>query len=320
MSQLIPFDFNSATSKLPAHIAAAFSVTGPSALTTGVNAGYGVISIKGKVFHIVRGDERTLITKPGEDDPAASIEVVILDANPRLSKVYYPSGYEEGSVEKPTCYSNDSVAPAEDAPEKQSVKCATCAHNQWGSRITDNGKKGKACADSRRMAVATVSQPNEPMLVRVPAASLGPLAEYGDMLQKRGVNFSAVVTKIGFDYTVAHPALTFKPTAFLDAETAAKVVESRGSDLVKKIINGGQIADQVAGEQKAQPEMASPTGTAPADAPTASPAPAAKPVAARTTKPKAEAAPATPPASTPEVSAEVASEVAALVSDLDFDV
>jgi hypothetical protein len=202
-------------SKLPAHLQG--KVKTSNVFAAAVSAGgFPVISIKGKVFHIQRGDERTLVTKNGEDEPASSLEAIIVAVNPNKSKVFYDSGYEEGSAAKPTCYSNDGVGPAADAEEPQSKKCATCPHNQWGSRITDNGGKGKACGDSMRLAISSPSQINDPMLIRVPAASLKTLGQYGQQLAKRGVEPQHVVTRIGFDYNVAHPALTFKAVRFVE--------------------------------------------------------------------------------------------------------
>jgi len=217
--------------KLPAHLRAKEKVENKFASAQS-SGGYPVVSIKGKVFHLQRGDERTLIAKPDDDEePARALEVVILDSNPNKSKVYYAGGYEEGSKDAPDCYSNDGVAPAADAEDPQSKKCATCPHNQWGSRITENGNKGKSCADSMRLAVAPAGQLNDPMLLRVPAASLKVLGQYGSQLAKRGVAPEHVVTRIGFDYNVAYPALTFKAMGFIDehqlAEMEAVLVSER---------------------------------------------------------------------------------------------
>lgn len=209
-------------SKLPAHLQG--KVKSTNVFAAAVSAGgFPVVSIKGKVFHVQRGDERTLITKGADGEPAASLEAVIVAVNPNKSKVYYDQGYEEGSAAKPTCYSNDGLAPAADAEEPQAKKCATCPHNQWGSRITDNGGKGKACGDSMRLAIAPPDQLNDPMLLRVPAASLKTLGQYGAQLAKRGVEPHHVVTRIGFDYNVAHPALTFKAVRFVEEHELAEV-------------------------------------------------------------------------------------------------
>lgn len=241
MSNLIPFD----SAKLPASIAKAFSVSFDD-FSTGQKGGFPVISIKGKVFHIKRGDEKTLVTKPESDgEPAASLEVIVLKTHPGVAKTYYSKGFSEGSAEKPDCYSNDGTAPAADAQSPQAKKCAACPHNQWGSKITEDGKKGKSCADVKRLAVAPAGQINDPMLLRVPAASLKTWDQYVDLLKKRGVPPPAVVTKVGFDYTVAHPALTFKPVGFIDESMAVEVKEVLDTDVVQNIIGGAPTAAEI---------------------------------------------------------------------------
>jgi hypothetical protein len=225
--------------QVPAHIQKAFAaVQGNAALAAGVSAGYPIISYKGKVWHIVEGGERTLITV-GEgrnaNDPAASLEAVILLANPALNKVYYPDGYEEGSTERPLCHSDDGVLPSNDAQEKQSKSCGACPHNEWGSKISDTGSRGKACADSRRMAIAAADDLDTPMLLRCPAASLKTLLAYGQQLDKRGWPYFALVTRIGFDSSLAYPALTFSPERWLDEDELAEVMAKQKDDTVLQI-------------------------------------------------------------------------------------
>ena len=264
-------------SSLPAHLrkkAKAVNVFA-AAVSTG---GYPVVSIKGKVFHVQRGDERTLVTKPGDDEEAAgSLEVVILATNPNKSKVYYDGGYTEGSTDKPVCYSNDGIAPAADAEDPQCKKCAICPHNEWGSRISENGNKVKACTDSMRLAIAPAGQTNDPMLIRVPAASLKTLGSYGSQLAKRGVGPEDVITKIGFDYSVAHPALTFKAVRFVDEAEAAEL-EQVLVDEAETIGNITGTAGGVTNENEAKAEAA------PAPKRAEKPAPAEEPKATKATK------------------------------------
>ena len=267
MSNLIPFD----SAKLPASIAKAFSISFDD-FSTGQKGGFPVISIKGKVFHIKRGDEKTLVTKPDSDgEPAASLEVIVLKTHPGVAKTYYSKGFSEGSVEKPDCYSNDGTAPAADAQSPQAKKCAACPHNQWGSKITEDSKKGKSCADVKRLAVAPAGQINDPMLLRVPAASLKTWDQYVDLLKKRGVPPPAVVTKVGFDYTVAHPALTFKPIGFIDEAMAVEVKEVLDTDAVQNIIGGAPSAAEVDNGEAETPKAAA--KPAPVEEETPAPAP-----------------------------------------------
>jgi hypothetical protein len=225
-------------SQVPAHIRAMFPQASNSDLAANVSAGYPIISYKGKVWHVVEAGERTLVTV-GEgrnaNDPAASLEAVIIRANPALNKVYYPDGYEEGSTERPLCHSDDGILPAADAQEKQSKACGACPHNEWGSKISDNGSRGKACADSRRMAVAAVDDLENPMLLRCPAASLKTLLAYGSQLEKRGWPYQALVTRIGFDASLAYPALTFTPERWLEEDELAQVMGMQEDDLVLSI-------------------------------------------------------------------------------------
>lgn len=211
------------------------SLAANSDLSGGVGAGgYPSISYKGKVWTVVQGDNRTLITND-DGDPKASIEVVILKSNPHLSKIYYSGGYEEGSSAKPTCYSNDSITPAGDAQAPQSASCAVCPHNAWGSRITESGAKGKSCSDSRRLAVAPINDLENPMLLRIPAGSLKDLVGYADMLNRRKAPYQSLVTKIGFDHTVAYQKFAFKALRWLTDEEASVVMDVLDRDIVGKI-------------------------------------------------------------------------------------
>lgn len=235
MTQLIPFDEHDVSS-VPAHLQSTFGAPDASDLSGGVNAGYPVLSFKGKAWSLREGGESTLILRPDNSgEPAASLEVVLVKANPRLSKVYYDSGYVEGSDAKPTCYSNTGISPESDATAPQCVTCAACPHNAWGSRIAENGSKGKACADSRRVAVVSAGELDRPMLLRVPAASLKGLAAFADTLARRNAPYQAVVTRVGFDHTVAHPQLTFKPVRWLNAQEAATLAQTMASSVTEQI-------------------------------------------------------------------------------------
>jgi hypothetical protein len=208
-------------SKLPAHLQGKAKTNNLFAAAMSVG-GFPVVSLKGKEFTVIRGDEKNLITN-ADGDAAGSIEAVIIAANPNKSKVYYAETFTEGSTLKPTCYSNNGSTPSEYASEPQAKKCAVCPHNEWGSKITDNGGKGKACGDSMRLCIAATSQLNDPMLLRVPAATLKALGQYGQQLAKRGLDPHMVVTKIGFERGVAYPSLTFKATRFVEQDELEEI-------------------------------------------------------------------------------------------------
>lgn len=255
-NQIIPFD---SEMKLPAHLQ---SLGSNDDWESGQVSGFPVISIKSKVFHIVRGEDKQLITRKDDpDEPASNISVVVLRTHKGVARTFYKTQYEEGSSEKPDCYSNDGIAPAADAESPQCKTCAACPHAQWGSRITENGKKGKACSEVKRLAVAAPGQINDPMLLRVPPTSLRTWDQYVDMLRKRGVTPAQVVTKISFDHSVSHQLLVFKPVGFINEQMAEEIADVRDDMMVLNIIGQGPNSGH-AGDPPEAPATA--TATAPA--------------------------------------------------------
>ncbi|MFM1990282.1 MAG: Xanthomonas phage Xp15 [Pseudomonadota bacterium] len=244
---IIPFEGKT----LPAYLKK-FDVSALNAdLTAHAGGGFPVLSTKGNKWAVVRDGERTVLPNPKDpESPATYVDVVIIKANKDKSKVFYLKGYDPESSEKqkPDCYSPDGIAPGADAAAPQAKKCATCPHNQWGSKIGDKGAtKGKACSDNVRLAVAPAGQVNDPMLLRVPPASIRNLGEYGQLLAKRGVGYNMVVTKIAFDPD-SLGKITFKPVGFLDDASYAEVQEVMDSDLVRDITGGSltQVIESVA--------------------------------------------------------------------------
>lgn len=300
MSNIIPFN----SGNLPAYLKAPNRVSVNDDLTAHAGGGFPVMSIKGKNFTVVRDGERTVLTKDvdGEKIAVPSIEVVLLKANKGTSKVFYIKGYQDGAEnQKPDCFSNDGVKPDSSIAAPQSKSCAVCPHSQWGSKIGDNGGKGKACQDSVRMAIATPDLINDPYLLRVPPASIKALGEFGKMVAKRGLDYNMVVTRIGFDMESPTPKLTFKPTGLLSDAAYEQVKEVMASDTVASILGGSMAASEAAAPVEDEMDNLPVHGAA-------EPAPA----------PKAEKPVAKPKAATPKP-IEKAPEPEVAVPDLNLD-
>lgn len=245
--------------------------------------GFPVMSIKGKVWTLVKDGNRETLMNPNDPDEAAtSINVVILKTNPGLSKIWYAKAFVEGSDAKPDCFSHNGETPDPSVEKPQAAKCAICPKNAWGSKMSDDGKKLKACSDSRRIAIANPDALDDPILLRVPAASLKPLAEYASDLGKRKYPVAAVITKIGFDRDVASPKLTFKAVAGMPEATHGAILDAVNSDKVADIL--GKHGEPPVGDAVAD--------EAPAPAPTPAPEAEKPKAAAKKATPKAEAAPA----------------------------
>lgn len=293
---------------LPAEMLAELNaLNGADDLSSGVSAGFAAISIRGAKWRIVVGGEEHPMYIPGTNDLAPSIKVVLLRANPAVSKVYYEGQFVEGSDAKPTCYSNDGIRPAADAADPQSDLCATCVKNAWGSKISPSGSKIKACSDVRRVAILSENDIDNPApslaLLRVPAASLADLAAYGRALGKRNIPYAAVVTKLSFDPDAAYPKIVFSFDRVLTQEEMSVVAERMGEPVVEDILGltpargAAALPAPHADDKFGIPaDVAAPTAT-PAPEPEPEAAPPKKTPATRTKKaaPEPEAAPAVEP-------------------------
>jgi hypothetical protein len=237
-----------------------------SALSEGISSSFPVMSFRGKVWRVRYNGEATPILMDG--DPVPAILCVIVYANPKLSKLFYTGAYEEGGSDAPTCFSLDGVAPDPTAEAPQSKTCAVCPHNVWGSKITPQGTKTKACSDSRRVAVVPYPDlDNElyggPMLLRIPPASFRELLRYSAHLTDAGLPFSAVVTRIGFDIEAAFPKLVMREVRALSPEEYEKVIGMRSMETVERMlsVSEAELAD-VAPDPGPLSEAAAATGPA----------------------------------------------------------
>jgi len=270
-------------------------------LGAGVNASYSVIGYRGKVWSIKHsGNEIPLMREDG-DGARASIEVVILKAASAISKIFYANGYQDGANAAPDCWSADGLKPDASVQNKECSTCAACPRNAWGSRVTESGKQGKQCADSRRVAVVPVNDmANEafggPMLLRVPAASLKDLKGYGEQLNSYGYPYYEVATRISFDVKESFPKFVFaaiKPLDDADVGTVAELrADKRVSQLLNEAVEQAAVPAQAATEVPSSPFEEPPAGVA-TNSKTAKPTVAAATSAAPAATTKAPAAGAT---------------------------
>lgn len=239
MSALIPADFGAVSTRFA-------STTVNDELSSGIQSSFGLVGYKGKVWSIrYRGDETPLMRDDG-DGPRGSLEVVVIKASSQISKIWYENGYVEGSNAAPDCFSNNGVTPEPTALKKQCDSCALCPMNQWGSRITPAGKQGKACADSKRLAVVPLQDLDNdvyggPMLLRVPAASLNDVAMYGQKMQQMGYPYFGIGTRIAFDPAESFPKFVFSAIRVLSDLEADKVLSLRDSHQVNRILSESEF-------------------------------------------------------------------------------
>jgi hypothetical protein len=272
-------------------------------LGAGVSSSYAVMGYRGKVWAIKHAGKETPLMRDDGDGPRGSIEVVILKSAAAVSKIFYKGGYVDGANQAPDCWSSNGQTPDSSAQNKQHPTCAACPMNAWGSRVTESGKQGKACADSRRLAIVPVNDiANElmdgPMLLRVPAASLKDLKAYGDTLNSYGYPYYAVATRISFDPKEPYPKFVFGAIRPLTDAEAKQVLTVRNDHRVAQLLN--ESVDL------SQPQQEAPAAPAIFEQPAAAPVQVATPPAApkAVAKKKAEPAPAPIVAPAPEVTSE----------------
>lgn len=299
-----------------------------------IGAQFPSLSIKGRVFTIVRDNEKQVMTKP--DDPEEilqSVNVALLRLNMH-GKTYYSKKFTEDDSEgaRPDCYSFDGVAPAPSAGNKQSATCALCPHNVWGSRISDdNTGKGKACADRALAAIAAPDALDKPLQLRIPPKSLRPLKDALKLVKQRDIQYNEVIFRVGFNRDESSPVLTFKPVGVLGDTDYARACELYESEVVRAIVGADGSAAALAAPiapaaaepdeldaalqaRNATRKVAPPAATADeVEAAIAAPAPAPAPAPA-----KAKPAPAAKAAAKPAPAASVAATDATdLLGDLD---
>lgn len=234
MTAIIPFESGA---KLPAYLARrANSSINKDVLGNG-GAKYPVLSIKGKVFTLVKGSEKKLLTREidGEEEPVQSLTLSVVRANTKY-RVFYATSYSEGESDgkKPTCFSTDGVQPDAQAVEPQSKKCQGCPQNIWGVR----DGKGTACSVKTRLAVVDPANLNveEPYLLNVPAASRAGFAQLVEQIDARGAEYNAAVIRMSFDKEAPSPKLVFKPVGWLPDDVFEKVSGAFDTPIVREMM------------------------------------------------------------------------------------
>lgn len=229
--------FSKGGNNLPAHLRNLELDETTKALMGGNGASGKRISIKGGVFRmIVDGKE----VAQNED---RAMNIVIVAANPNVSRSYYAGDYEEGKILAPDCWSNDGISPDTKVAEPQASKCASCPQNIAGSAKQGGGR---ACRFSQRLAVMLENDLQGDLYqLTLPAQSIFgnaengkmPMQAYAKFLGGHGLPVTAVVTEMRFDTASATPKLTFKAVRPLEAEELVQCQEKGRSPEAKAAIS-----------------------------------------------------------------------------------
>lgn len=197
----------------------AFAKNNQSALAKALGAtlagGVKRLSIRGGVFrYIVGGTEVAAVEE-------RYLDVVLVNAAPAVSRTYYEGAFVEGQdAVPPSCWSAKGDVPDESVKTPQGPNCAQCPQNVKGS-----GKdQSKACRYSQRLALVLANDvEGEVLQLSLPATSLFgdggsgglSLQEYYKQMNARGIDPTALVTRLKFDTNASTPKVVFIPQAYL---------------------------------------------------------------------------------------------------------
>lgn len=172
------------------------------------SSGGKAISIEGGVWRMLVGGEEVA---KNED---RSMNFVVVNGNPKVSRVFYNTTYVKGQSAPPACYSEDGETPSANARSPQSSKCATCKQNIAGSGQGES----RACRYLQRIAVVLEGDIGGNVYrLQLPAKSIFgkpegnkmPFQAYARFLAGHGAPMSGVVTEVRFDTSEAVPVLKF---------------------------------------------------------------------------------------------------------------
>ena len=206
------------------------------ALAGGGGAGGGKrISIKGGVFRLMSaGKEVAAIDE-------RFLDVVIVKAAPKVSRIFYMAKYDGETAAQPDCWSPDGDKPDAKSANPQAKTCESCPQNIAGS---GNGNS-RACRYQQRLAVVLANNiEGDVMQLALPATSIfgkedgenRPLQAYARWLVAQSVDPSMVVTRMKFDTKAEAPKLYFKAMRWLtDDEFAQAGDQGKTDDAVKAV-------------------------------------------------------------------------------------
>ena len=193
------------------------------------------ISIKGGVFRLMAdGKEITSI-----DD--RHLDVVIVNAAPKISRTFYAGQYVEGETKGPDCWSADGETPDASIEEPQASNCASCPMNVKGSGQGES----KACRFSQRLAVVLANDvQGDVMQLTLAATSIfgkeegdkRPLQAYARYLAAQNINPETLVTRLRFDTKAAVPKLFFQPVRWLEDDEYAVSIKKGASTEAKMAV------------------------------------------------------------------------------------
>jgi hypothetical protein len=205
------------------------------ALAGGAGASGKRISIKGGVFRLIADGKEVAAVEE------RYLDVVIVNAAPKVGRTFYAGTYDENKAAAPDCWSVDGDKPDASVKAPQCANCANCPQNVKGSGQGDS----RACRYSQKLAVMLANDiEGDVMQLSLAATSIfgkaegenRPLQEHSRWLIAQGIDPTMLITRLKFDTKAPVPKLFFKPMRWLtDDEYAVTKGKGESEDAIKAI-------------------------------------------------------------------------------------
>lgn len=232
----------------------------------------------------IQGNRFTLVDIAGNTIPIQTlyVDVVIVDVNEHISKIFFglDKPFDPANPSPPICFSDNGEAPSQAASAPQSPTCAGCAHNVWGSKISQMGSAVKQCADQQKIAIYAPDHSDGIFLLRIPPGSFINWRAYMAKFASANLDPDKVITRLSFQEGVVG-TLAFNSPGYVPEQQFATVL---------KMITA-KAADQMIGRLD-RPRQ----GALPAPAATPFPATSAEPLSPLSATPPAQSSPSPLPA------------------------
>lgn len=238
-------------------------------------------AVGASVDKITQKDGWIIVDEAGvQSAPMMSIDVVVLDAQPRgreTYRAYYEGLWKEGESTAPVCYSNDGKAPSPHCEKPQATTCANCPMNVTGSG--PNGE-GRACGFFKHVAVTPYPQMDKIYRLKVSSRSLfskeqqgvpSPLGgnawgfgQFAKLLQQMKTPWESVVTRVSLPKGQTY-GFFFTPTGYATEDEYRKALDMQKDPAMADILTA-ELSASMATETTSAPQNFLPppptTGTA----------------------------------------------------------
>jgi hypothetical protein len=186
-----------------------------------------------------------------------SMNIVIVNGNPKVSRQFYAGKYTPGETTSPDCWSNDGDKPDASIEYPQHSSCDGCPQNIKGSGQGDS----RACRYQQRLAVLLADDiEGDVFQLLLPSQSIFgrgdvdkmPFQQYAKYVGSMGRSLGTLITEMRLDSDSATPKLTFKPVGYLTREQWLVAKEKADSPAAKAAVI--QTAAQTDGAKKVAPK------------------------------------------------------------------